>query len=136
MELTTKQAHAIIAHFDAEATLPRKKADAVAAADAALRANKMVAQEQVAEDATDLGDLFLVAAPERAAPAGADASITVLAEANPKREGSSAHARFALYKKAKTVGEYIDACVAAGHERRKARLDLRHDIEHGYIAIA
>lgn len=38
-----------------------------------------------------------------------DAKITVLAEGNPKREGTKAHAAFALYAKAKTVGDYLAA---------------------------
>lgn len=36
-----------------------------------------------------------------------DAPVTVLAEKNPKKVGSKAHARFELYKDCKTVGEFL-----------------------------
>ncbi len=36
--------------------------------------------------------------------------ITVKSRANPKRDGSKAHQRFALYRSGMTVGDYVRAC--------------------------
>jgi len=43
----------------------------------------------------------------RAAKYPDDAKITLLAKENPKREGSKAHKKFALYETGMTVGEFI-----------------------------
>lgn len=65
--------------------------------------------------------------------------ITVLAEANPKREGGKAHARFALYRSGMTVAEYKEACVSL--EGRGARAPFRYlpdlywDTDHGYVVV-
>ncbi len=53
--------------------------------------------------------------------------ITVVAKSNPKRAGSKAHARFALYKKGMTVGAAIKAGVWAD--------DLRYDQKKGFITL-
>lgn len=53
--------------------------------------------------------------------------ITVLVEENPKREGTAAHARFALYTKHKTVASFI----AAGG----TTADVHHDTTHNFIKI-
>jgi len=55
------------------------------------------------------------------------AKITLLAESNPKREGSAAHGRFALYKSGMTVSEYL----AAGGTRS----DLRWDAARNFVRI-
>ena len=61
--------------------------------------------------------------------------ITVLADSNPKAIGSKSHARFALYAKSATVGDYIAAASGLGGGRRKAVRDLTWDEAHGYIKI-
>lgn len=63
------------------------------------------------------------------------AKITVLV-ANPKRAGSNAHARFALYRTGMTVGEYLDKCEALqGESRYIYRSDLRWDTARDFIKI-
>ena len=57
-----------------------------------------------------------------------NAVIRVLKAKNPKRPGSAAHARFDLYKKDMTVGEFL----AAGGWRA----DLRWDLRQGFIELA
>jgi hypothetical protein len=64
----------------------------------------------------------------RAATYPETAKITVLVKENPKREGSAAYGRFALYGKNRTVGAFL----AAGG----ARIDLSYDAARGYVAIA
>jgi phage protein D len=61
----------------------------------------------------------------KAAKHGDDQKLVLLVKENPKR-GSSAE-RYELYRKAKTVGDYL----AAGG----LRADLRWDEDHGYIQI-
>lgn len=63
------------------------------------------------------------------------AKITVVAETNPKRPGTKAHAKWQLYAKAKTVGDVIAAFVAAKHPKRRALSALRWDEAHGFIKI-
>lgn len=85
------------------------------------------------------------AAPQTAATRYADDMvITVLAEANPKKAGSMAAGRFALYVSGMTVAEYRDAVVkhdeALGLSRKQGMLDSRNDLafdsERAYIAVA
>lgn len=54
--------------------------------------------------------------------------ITVLVDANPKREGSGAHARFSKYKTGITVSKALELGVTAA--------DLAYDIKNKYISIA
>jgi hypothetical protein len=61
----------------------------------------------------------------KAAKHGDDQKLVLLVKENPKR-GASAD-RYELYRKAKTVGDYL----AAGG----LRADLRWDEDHGYIQI-
>lgn len=64
--------------------------------------------------------------------------ITLVAETNPKRDGSLAHARFALYSTKKTVGEFLDAAheLEPNKPRWKFIQDLHWDVRHGYITVA
>jgi hypothetical protein len=72
-----------------------------------------------------------------------DMTITVLVEANPKKAGSMASARFALYTSGMTVKAYRDAVVehdaSIGLGRKQGMLDSRNDLdfdsERGYIAV-
>ena len=64
----------------------------------------------------------------RAAPFAHDARITVLAKDNPKRESSAAHKVFGLYRKHRTVGDFLKAGGTTAH--------LRWDSKHGFIRIA
>lgn len=57
----------------------------------------------------------------------ATAVITLLAEKNPKREGSASHTRFAAYKTGITVAEALAAGLTTG--------DFHHDVAHGFISI-
>lgn len=66
--------------------------------------------------------------PGRAATHLGSATITVVAESNPKREGTKAHAMFALYTTGMTVAEFLRA---GGR-----RVDLRWDEAHGFISVA
>lgn len=68
-------------------------------------------------------------------PGALEKTITVLAETNPKRAGSASHARFALYRTGMTVVSYIEAAMATGISRAKARKDVYWDREHGYISV-
>lgn len=53
--------------------------------------------------------------------------ISLLSDKNPKREGSKAHGRFALYKDGQTVAEFVKAGGTFG--------DLAWDSSRGFIAI-
>lgn len=53
--------------------------------------------------------------------------IELLVKENPKREGSSAYKKFALYGKNKTVGAFLKA--------GGTRSALRYDTEHDYIKV-
>lgn len=56
------------------------------------------------------------------------AKISLLVTENPKRAGSAAHDRFALYKNGMTVGTFL--------EKGGSSADLRYDEEHGYIKLS
>ena len=58
---------------------------------------------------------------------GDDRKIVVLAERNPKRPGTASYKRFALYKKAATVGEYL--------ELGGSRTDLKWDLQRKHIKL-
>jgi len=62
--------------------------------------------------------------------------IKIVAEKNPKREGSASHGRFAIYKNGMTVGQYLAACESAKHSTRAARSDIAWDQEHGFIQLS
>ena len=62
--------------------------------------------------------------------------VKVLADKNPKKEGSKAAARFALYKTGQTVEAYLTACVAVGESRRNARNDITYDLSHKFIELS
>ena len=65
-----------------------------------------------------------------------DAKITMVAQANPKREGSKAHARFELYKGVKTVGEYLAKTTTfEGEEMKGTYTDLAYNVGRGYIKV-
>jgi hypothetical protein len=55
------------------------------------------------------------------------AIITLLVTDNPKRKGTLAFDRFALYKNGMTVAEYIAAGGRTG--------DVNHDVSEGYISV-
>lgn len=54
-------------------------------------------------------------------------TICLKVDKNPKREGSAAHGRFALYVDGMTVGEALEAGVTSG--------DLQYDTAKGFITI-
>ena len=56
-----------------------------------------------------------------------EAVITVMAKENPKREGSKAHKEFELYKKAKTVADYVRLGGTLGY--------LNYDASAGFIKV-
>ena len=58
----------------------------------------------------------------------ADGTITLLVKENPKREGSSAHKRYELYRKHKNIAAYLKA----GGKRSS----LRYDSKHEYIKLS
>lgn len=55
-------------------------------------------------------------------------TITLLKPENPKRPGTKAHDRYALYKDGLTVGAFLDAGGTSG--------DLAHDQAHGFIRLS
>lgn len=61
--------------------------------------------------------------------------IKLVAEKNPKREGSASHARFALYRNDITVEAYLEACVKKGQQRRAARADIDWDTKRKFIEL-
>lgn len=63
------------------------------------------------------------------------AVITLVATENPKRAGSKAHAKFALYESGMTVAEFIDAVDANPEIKGGATSTLVYDAAHGYITI-
>jgi len=63
----------------------------------------------------------------RAGQFGPEMKIKVLADKNPKREGSAASERFELYGKNKTVESFL----AAGGSSR----DLAYDVTHGHVEV-
>lgn len=54
--------------------------------------------------------------------------IKLLVKENPKRPGSASFERYDLYKKAKTVGDFIDAGGKSA--------DIAYDVKHEYIELA
>ena len=54
---------------------------------------------------------------------------------NPKKPGSRAHARFALYRAGATVQDFVSACVAAGFPASEANADISWDRRKGFIKI-
>ena len=62
------------------------------------------------------------------------AVITVLVDANPKREGSKAHTVFALYRTGMTIKEFADEMDAAGLGKESTP-NLIWDAKHGFISI-
>lgn len=62
-------------------------------------------------------------------------TIKVLVDTNPKRKGTVPAARFRLYKKATTVGDYVQACADEGFPRCVAIADLIWDREHGFVGL-
>ena len=69
----------------------------------------------------------------RATSYASDWIIRVLAKANPKREGSTAHLKYSLYKDGMTVAAFREA--ASKHPNLKGRVGLKWDIDHGYIKV-
>ncbi len=66
--------------------------------------------------------------PRRSGPARDDNEIiTVLVTGNPKRAGSAAYERFALYRTGMTVGQFL----ATGG----LRVDITWDVNHGFIKL-
>lgn len=78
--------------------------------------------------------------PVKAAKFPETATITLVADKNPKRAASAK--RFALYGKAKgdttTVKAYLDGCAElhADEPRYRWRADLAWDLQRGFIEIA
>ena len=62
------------------------------------------------------------------------AKIVAVVE-NPKKAGSKAHARFALYRVGATTSEFVAACVAAGFPEKEAVADLGWDRRKGFIKL-
>lgn len=54
---------------------------------------------------------------------------------NPRKPTGASHARYELYRVGMTMREYIEAAMATGITRKKARKDLYSDINHGYITV-
>lgn len=66
--------------------------------------------------------------------ANPDAVITSVAP-NPKKAGSKAFDKYALFEVGLTVKQVEEKFVANHWGRMKARNELRWDIEHGYITL-
>lgn len=78
------------------------------------------------------------AAPRTRGPRGVPetAVITVLAEGNPKREGSKAHAVFSHYENGQTIADFCAALEATDAEMvKEATPNLVYDAKHGFIEI-
>ena len=56
-----------------------------------------------------------------------DATIKILVDKNPKREGSAAHGRFAMYRNGMKVSAFIDGGGTA--------VDIGYDLKKGYIKL-
>lgn len=64
------------------------------------------------------------------------AVITLLVEANPKREGSKAHAVFSHYENGMTIADFCAALEATDAEMvKEATPNLVYDAKHGFIEI-
>lgn len=76
------------------------------------------------------------ATPRTRGPRGVPESavITVLVDANPKREGSKAATVFSHYQTGMTIGEFADALDAAGLGKESTP-NLVYDAKHGFITI-
>jgi hypothetical protein len=91
---------------------------------------KKVATPEVEAAAAEVAEQAIAVARSRGPRGVAESAvITVLADTNPKREGSKAAATFALYATGMTVGEFCDL---AGKE---ATPNLVYDSKHGFISI-
>lgn len=78
------------------------------------------------------------AAPRTRGPRGVPetAVITLLVEANPKREGSKAHAVFSHYESGQTIADFCAALEATDAEMvKEATPNLVYDAKHGFIEI-
>jgi hypothetical protein len=64
-----------------------------------------------------------------------DAEVITAVVANPKKPGSRAHARFAIYSAGQTIAAFVEACVKAGYPEREARADISWDRRKGFISI-
>lgn len=89
---------------EAKASKQKEAADKKAAAEKAKADKKAAADLKKADaakskQATELAKSRI----------GADETVTVLVPSNPKREGSEAHKRFALYQNGMTVKAFLDA---------------------------
>jgi len=58
-----------------------------------------------------------------------DAKITVLADKNPKKEGSAAHARFALYSSCPTVKDFISKAGNKGYS------DIAYNVGRAFLKV-
>ena len=56
------------------------------------------------------------------------AKISIVATENPKRNGSSAHTRFAKYRNGMTIQSFLDSGGTTG--------DVNWDLQKGYIKLA
>ena len=62
--------------------------------------------------------------------------ITVLAKENPKRAGTVANTRFALYKNGMVVEDFVALCAKKiGDDRAKSMRDLNWNMGMGYIKV-
>lgn len=93
----------------------REEGDEAMAAKAAKKSAKKAAKKKGAP-------------PVRKSRLKPDQKITVVANENPKREGSAAHKAFAKYKTGMTVESALKAGVKSS--------DLNWDIKHGHIKVA
>lgn len=67
-----------------------------------------------------------------------DATITVLAEKNPKKAGSAAASIFEFYRSGQSVGDFFAATAAHefnGKKRPGTYADITYDVGHGYIKV-
>ena len=96
----------------------------------AKKPKKQAATEQV-ETAVAEAAADVIATAKSRGPRGVkeDAVITLLVDANPKREGSQSHTDFAKYFTGMTVGAFIDAV------GKRATPHLVYDAAHGFISI-
>lgn len=112
---------------------PAKTAPVAAAPVAAKKATAKAAAPVAVEQPADP-----VVEPRTRGPRGVHESavITVLAEGNPKREGSKAHAVFSHYESGQTIAEFCEALEATDAEMvKEATPNLVYDAKHGFIEI-
>jgi hypothetical protein len=60
--------------------------------------------------------------------------IRITAKANPKRPGSTAEARFSLYRNGMTVAQYVEACKGAPRGK-DALVDIAWDSKRRFIEL-